>query len=140
MIDPFEPNALPVNQVAGEIFGSRYGLFVDFWSDAQGHRALFDLLCCIDGTRSLAEYSGGARVGLRDGAADRPRTGRPWASVASYCTANRARAHTGALIGALAGGRLARFPRKKQRSALWAAPCDWEREHARCCRPLRGVA
>jgi len=57
MIDPFEPNALPVNQVAGEIFGSRYGLFVDFWSDAQGHRALFDLLCCIDGTRSLAEIA-----------------------------------------------------------------------------------
>jgi aminopeptidase-like protein/aminoglycoside N3'-acetyltransferase len=57
MIDTLEQNVVPVNLVAGEIFCSRYGLFVDFWKDAQGNRALFDVLPCIDGTRSIAQIA-----------------------------------------------------------------------------------
>ena len=57
MIDTLEQNVVPVNRVRGEIFCSRYGFFVDFWRDAQGNRALFNVLPCIDGTRSIAQIA-----------------------------------------------------------------------------------
>lgn len=57
MIDALEQNAVPVNRFKGEAFCSRFGLFVDGYSNPQGHRAFFDILFLIDGTRSVARIA-----------------------------------------------------------------------------------
>jgi aminopeptidase-like protein/aminoglycoside N3'-acetyltransferase len=57
MIDALEENSVPVNRFKGEAFCSRYGLFVDGYSNPQGHRAFFDILFLIDGTRSVARIA-----------------------------------------------------------------------------------
>jgi aminopeptidase-like protein/aminoglycoside N3'-acetyltransferase len=54
MIDRFERNVVPTPRFAGEPFCSRYGLHVDAYRDPDGHRALFDIVFLLDGTRSLA--------------------------------------------------------------------------------------
>jgi aminopeptidase-like protein/aminoglycoside N3'-acetyltransferase len=57
MIDALEENAVPVNRFKGEAFCSRYGLFVDAYTNPQGHRAFFDILFLIDGTRTIAQIA-----------------------------------------------------------------------------------
>jgi aminopeptidase-like protein/aminoglycoside N3'-acetyltransferase len=57
MIDTLEGNRVPVNNFKGEVFCSRYGLFVDGYFNPEGHRRLFDIMFLIDGTRSLAEIA-----------------------------------------------------------------------------------
>ncbi|MGZ8490664.1 MAG: DUF4910 domain-containing protein [Gemmatirosa sp.] len=54
MIDRYERNVVPVPRFAGEPFCSRYGLHVDAYRDPDGHRALFDVVYLLDGTRSIA--------------------------------------------------------------------------------------
>jgi aminopeptidase-like protein len=39
------------------VFCSRYGVFVDPYSNPKGHRALFNIMDHIDGTRSIAEIA-----------------------------------------------------------------------------------
>jgi hypothetical protein len=46
-----------VNRFAGEVFCSRYGIHIDAFTDPEGHKALFDLLFLIDGTRSVADLA-----------------------------------------------------------------------------------
>jgi aminopeptidase-like protein len=48
---------VPVNRFQGEPFCSRYGIFVDGYTNPQGNRALFDILFLIDGTRSIADIA-----------------------------------------------------------------------------------
>jgi len=48
---------VPVNRYPGEIFCSRYGIHVDFAVDPEGHKALFDVLFLVDGTRSVADIA-----------------------------------------------------------------------------------
>jgi aminopeptidase-like protein/aminoglycoside N3'-acetyltransferase len=57
MIDALEGNVVPVNRFKGEAFCSRYGLFVDAYTNPQGHRAFFDILFLIDGTRTIAQIA-----------------------------------------------------------------------------------
>jgi len=57
MIDVVEGNRVPVNRYKGEIFCSRYGLNIDAYADAEGNRALFDIIFLIDGTRSVVEIA-----------------------------------------------------------------------------------
>jgi aminopeptidase-like protein len=57
MIDTIEGNLVPVNKFKGEVFCSRYGVFVDPYSNPRGHRKLFNIMDHIDGTRSLAEIA-----------------------------------------------------------------------------------
>jgi aminopeptidase-like protein len=57
MIDTIEGNQVPVNLYQGEIFCSRYGLNIDVYSNPEGHRALFDIIFLIDGTRSVVEIA-----------------------------------------------------------------------------------
>ncbi len=54
MLRAFDHGDVPVNAYAGEICCSRYGIHVDFAEDPAGHKALFDVLFLIDGTRSVA--------------------------------------------------------------------------------------
>jgi len=62
MIDTIEGNQVPVNRYQGEIFCSRYGLNIDAYANAEGNRALFDIIFQIDGTRSVAEIARVCRV------------------------------------------------------------------------------
>lgn len=57
MIETLEQNVVPVNNFKGEVFCSRYGLFIDGYSNPQGHKGLFDIMFLIDGTRSVAEIA-----------------------------------------------------------------------------------
>lgn len=57
MIDMLEQNATPVNLYKGEPFCSRYGLHIDAYTNPEGHRALFDMLFLIDGTRTVADIA-----------------------------------------------------------------------------------
>jgi aminopeptidase-like protein len=57
MVDALEENRVPKNRFRGEPFCSRYGIFVDGYTNPQGHRALFDILFLVDGTRSVADIA-----------------------------------------------------------------------------------
>jgi aminopeptidase-like protein/aminoglycoside N3'-acetyltransferase len=57
MLDTLEHNRVPVNRFKGEVFCSRYGFHIDWYSDPQGNRALFDIMHLTDGTLSIAEIS-----------------------------------------------------------------------------------
>jgi len=57
MIDALEHNVTPVPRFPGEVFCSRYGLHVEFFKDPEGHRALFDVMFLIDGTRSVIDIA-----------------------------------------------------------------------------------
>ncbi len=53
MLRELEGAEIPVNRFPGEIFCSRFGIHVDAMQDPVGHKALFDVLFLIDGTRSV---------------------------------------------------------------------------------------
>lgn len=57
MIDTLELNRVPVNRFAGEVCCSRYGLHIDWWTDPDGHRALFRIMDLIDGSRSIVQIA-----------------------------------------------------------------------------------
>lgn len=57
MVDGLEANRVPKNRFRGEPFCSRYGIFVDGYTNPQGNRALFDILFLVDGTRSVADIA-----------------------------------------------------------------------------------
>jgi aminopeptidase-like protein/aminoglycoside N3'-acetyltransferase len=57
MLETLERNVVPVNLFKGELFCSRFGLHVDAYANPEGHRALFDIMFLIDGTRSIAEIA-----------------------------------------------------------------------------------
>ncbi len=57
MIDNLEKNVVPVNNFKGEVFCSRYGVFIDPYTHLKEHRALFNIMDHIDGTRSVAEIA-----------------------------------------------------------------------------------
>jgi aminopeptidase-like protein/aminoglycoside N3'-acetyltransferase len=57
MLDTLEANCKPVNRFKGEVFCSRYGIHVDHYTNPEGHRALFEIMDRIDGTRSIADIA-----------------------------------------------------------------------------------
>jgi aminopeptidase-like protein/aminoglycoside N3'-acetyltransferase len=57
IIDTLEQNEVPVNQFVGEVFCSRYGLHIDWYTNPEGNKALFDIMHMIDGSRSLADIA-----------------------------------------------------------------------------------
>jgi aminopeptidase-like protein len=57
MIDAWEAEVIPQPRFRGEVFLSRYGLFVDLWRDPAKHQALFDVMFELDGTASLADIA-----------------------------------------------------------------------------------
>jgi aminopeptidase-like protein len=57
MIDALESNVVPVNNYKGEVFCSRFGVHIDFYTNPEGNKALFDILFLIDGTRSIARIA-----------------------------------------------------------------------------------
>ena len=62
MVDLLENNLIPINKFKGEPFCSRYGLHVDWYSNPEGNRSLFEIIDRIDGTRSIAEIADGCGI------------------------------------------------------------------------------
>jgi aminopeptidase-like protein len=71
MLTRLEENRYPVNLFKAEVFCSRYDLHVDFYSDREGNRQLFDSMQLIDGSRTVLEIAEQAQV--------------PFAKVAELC-------------------------------------------------------
>ncbi|HEY8258071.1 MAG TPA: DUF4910 domain-containing protein [Gemmatimonadales bacterium] len=57
IVDQLERREVPINRFAGEVFCSRYGIHIDPFENPEGHRALFDIMYLIDGTRSVEEIA-----------------------------------------------------------------------------------
>ena len=53
-IQALEDDPILVNNFAGEIFMSRYNLFVDKYDSQSGNKHLFDIMYEIDGTKSVS--------------------------------------------------------------------------------------
>jgi aminopeptidase-like protein len=64
MLRELEGNRTLMNAYPGEICCSRYGIHVDYSEDPVGHKALFDVLFLIDGTRSAADIAATCDVPL----------------------------------------------------------------------------
>jgi len=62
MVDALEANLVPVNQFKGEVFCSRYGLHIDWYTNRQGSTTLFDVMHLIDGSRTIADIA--QKVGI----------------------------------------------------------------------------
>lgn len=65
MIDILENNLVPVNNFKGDIFLSRYGLHIDFYTNPEGNRALLDIIYLLDGTRSVADIANACSISFR---------------------------------------------------------------------------
>ena len=57
LIDAWENNYYVVNQFKGEIFCSGYGIWVDYRTNPEGHRRLFEIMERIDGERRVADIA-----------------------------------------------------------------------------------
>jgi aminopeptidase-like protein/aminoglycoside N3'-acetyltransferase len=57
IIDELECQRVPVNRFQGEVFCSRYGLHIDPFENAEAHRALFDIMYLIDGSRTIDDIA-----------------------------------------------------------------------------------
>lgn len=62
MIENLERNFVPVNKFKGEVFCSRYGIFVNPYTNPKAHRALFNIMDRIDGTQSVAQIAKSCEV------------------------------------------------------------------------------
>jgi aminopeptidase-like protein/aminoglycoside N3'-acetyltransferase len=57
MLDTLERNLVPVNQYAGEICCSRFGLHVDWRTEPELHRSLFTIMDRIDGDATIVDIA-----------------------------------------------------------------------------------
>ena len=62
IIDAMEANYYPLNRFRGEVFCSRYNLFLDKSQDTEANKRFFDVMFDIDGTKSVADIA--ARHGI----------------------------------------------------------------------------
>ena len=65
MIETIENNRVPVNRFKGEVFCSRFGIFVDPYSNPEGNRELFNVMDLIDGTHSVAQIASKCGISFR---------------------------------------------------------------------------
>lgn len=57
LIDAWEKNQYVVNDFKGEVFASGYGLWIDYRTNPEGHRILFQVMERCDGTRTVADIA-----------------------------------------------------------------------------------
>jgi aminopeptidase-like protein len=57
LVDAFQNNRYVVNHYKGEVFASGYALWVDYKSDAAGHKRRFEIMDRCDGTRRVADIA-----------------------------------------------------------------------------------
>lgn len=65
MIDTLEDNLVPVNKYKGEVFCSRYGLHIDFYTNPEGNTAMLDIMHLIDGTHSVSAIAEACGISYR---------------------------------------------------------------------------
>lgn len=66
LVDAFQNNRYVVNHFKGEVFASGYGLWVDYKSDAAGHKRRFEIMDRCDGTRRLADIADELHLSFQD--------------------------------------------------------------------------
>jgi aminopeptidase-like protein len=57
LIQAWENNHYPVNQFKGEVFCSGYGIWIDYRTNPEGHRRLFEIMERCDGEHSVADIA-----------------------------------------------------------------------------------
>ncbi|MFC1571753.1 DUF4910 domain-containing protein [Candidatus Margulisiibacteriota bacterium] len=57
MIETHENNYYVINKFKGEIFLSRYGIHIDYYTNPAGHKNLFAIMNKIDGTRTVMDIA-----------------------------------------------------------------------------------
>lgn len=57
LIDAWEKNQYVVNDFKGEVFASGFGLWIDYRTNPEGHRILFQVMEHCDGTRTIADIA-----------------------------------------------------------------------------------
>lgn len=57
LIQAWEQNQYVVNQFKGEVFCSGYGIWIDYRTNPEGHRRLFEIMERCDGERTIAEIA-----------------------------------------------------------------------------------
>lgn len=62
LIDAWEKNQYVVNHFKGEIFCSGYGIWIDYRTNPEGHRRLFEIMERCDGSRTVADIA--AELGI----------------------------------------------------------------------------
>ena len=57
LIQAWENNQYVINNFKGEIFCSGYGIWIDYRTNPEGHRRLFEIMERCDGTRTIADIA-----------------------------------------------------------------------------------
>jgi aminopeptidase-like protein len=57
LIEALEGNQLPVNNFRGEVFMSGVGMHIDYYTNPEGNKHLFNIMYLIDGTRTIAQIA-----------------------------------------------------------------------------------
>ncbi|MCZ7552311.1 MAG: DUF4910 domain-containing protein [Anaerolineales bacterium] len=57
LIEAWERNQYVVNAFKGEVFCSGYGIWIDYHTNPEGHRRLFEILERCDGERTVADIA-----------------------------------------------------------------------------------
>ena len=57
LIEAWERNQYVVNNFKGEVFGSGYGIWIDYRVNPEGHRRLFEIMERCDGEHTVAEVA-----------------------------------------------------------------------------------
>lgn len=57
LIDAWEHNYIVYNNFKGEVFCSRFGIWIDYRTDPEGHRLLFSVMDYCDGKHSVADIA-----------------------------------------------------------------------------------
>ena len=66
IIDTFEKNVRPDSRFKGEVFLTRYGLHVDWFTDKQGAEALSKIMDCLDGSNSILDIAKKLNIPFED--------------------------------------------------------------------------
>ncbi|HWQ83978.1 MAG TPA: winged helix-turn-helix domain-containing protein, partial [Anaerolineales bacterium] len=57
LIDAWEHNRYVINRFKGEVFCSGYGIWIDYRTNPEGHRRLFDIMERCDGEHTIADIA-----------------------------------------------------------------------------------
>ncbi len=65
LIDAWEHNLYVVNRFKGEVFCSGYGIWIDYRTNPEGHRRMFDIMERCDGEHTIADIAAELNVSFQ---------------------------------------------------------------------------
>ncbi len=65
LLQAWERNQYVVNRFKGEVFCSGYGIWIDYRTNPEGHRRLFDIMERIDGEHTVADIAAGLGISFQ---------------------------------------------------------------------------